>query len=94
MLVTGCRAGSCAFRLGNRWTEERLAGMREPHLRAIPPGKTLRIAWAGRGEEAELAVALDDLRRALATERLQNAEPIAGPIANRIVPSTKLTAHG
>jgi len=65
VLVAGCRAGGCAFRLGNRWTEERLAGMREPHLRASAPGKSLRIAWADRGEEARLAVVLDDLRRAL-----------------------------
>ena len=34
VLVTGCRAGGCEFRLGNRWTADRLAGMREPHLRA------------------------------------------------------------
>ena len=86
VLVTGCRAGGCAFRLGNRWTEERLAGMREPHLRASPPGKALRIAWADRGEEAELAAVLDEMRRVLAAERLH-------PIAEPIVASTRMTAH-
>jgi coenzyme F420-reducing hydrogenase delta subunit/ferredoxin len=90
VLVTGCRAGGCAFRLGNRWTEERLAGMREPHMRASPSGKALHIAWADRGEEAELAVVLDELRHALAAERLHNADPIADPI----VPSTRRTALG
>jgi len=90
VLVTGCRAGGCGFRLGNRWTEERLAGLREPHLRASIPGKALRIAWAGRGEEAELALVLDDLRQALAAERLRNADPIANPI----VASTRMTVHG
>jgi hypothetical protein len=40
----------------------------------------LRLAWADRGEEAELAVALDDLRQALAAERLHNMAPIADPI--------------
>jgi coenzyme F420-reducing hydrogenase delta subunit/quinol-cytochrome oxidoreductase complex cytochrome b subunit len=94
VLVTGCRAGGCAFRLGNRWTEERLAGMREPHLRAPPPGKALRIAWADRGEESELAVVLDDLRQALAAERLHIANPIADPSADRTVPSTRMTVHG
>ncbi len=94
VLVTGCRAGGCAFRLGNRWTEERLAGMREPHLRASPPGKALRIAWADRGEEAELAVVLDDLRQALAAERLHKQDSIADPIVDPIVPSTRMTAHG
>lgn len=90
VLVSACRAGGCAFRLGNRWTEERLAGTREPHMRAGPPGKALRIAWADRGEEAELALALDELRQALAAEPLHNA----GPIADPIVPSTRMSAHG
>jgi coenzyme F420-reducing hydrogenase delta subunit/ferredoxin len=90
VLVTGCRAGGCAFRLGNRWTEERLAGVREPHLRASPPGKALRIAWADRGEEAALGVVLDDLRQALAAERLHDTDPSAGPI----VPSARMSAHG
>jgi len=86
VLVTGCRDNGCAFRLGNRWTEERLAGTREPHLRPSPPGKDLRIAWADRGEEAELAVVLDDLRQALVAEQLYDTNPI--------VPSTGTTAHG
>ena len=94
VLVTGCRAGACAFRLGNRWTEERLAGLREPHLRASPAGKILRIAWADRGEEAELALVLDAMRQSLAAERLHNSDPIADSTADPIVPSNRVTAHG
>jgi len=98
VLVTGCRAGGCAFRLGNRWTEERFAGMREPHLRGSLPGKALRVAWASLGEEAELSAVLDDLRQTLAAERLHNAVPISVPIADQIadpiVPSTGMTVHG
>ncbi len=90
VLMTGCRAGGCAFRLGNRWTGERLAGMREPHLRASPPGNALRIAWADRGEEVGLGAALDDLRQALAAERSRNVDPIANPIAA----SAGTMAHG
>ncbi len=59
-------------------------------MRAIPAGKTLRIAWTDCGEEAELAAALDELRQALAAERLHNA----GPIADAIIPSTRMTVHG
>jgi len=94
VLVTGCRAGGCAFRLGNRWTEERLAGLREPHLRASLPGAALRIAWAERGEEAELAVVLDAMRQALAAERLHLADPGADPSARPIEPSTRMSVHG
>ncbi|MBK5105613.1 MAG: hypothetical protein JJE42_15315, partial [Burkholderiales bacterium] len=64
--------------------------MREPHLRTSTPGKTLRITWADRGEEAELSFVLEDLRRALAAERLHNA----GPVTDSIVPSTRMTMHG
>ena len=64
--------------------------MREPHLRATPPGKALRIVWADGGEEARLAVALDDLRQTLAAERLRDMNPIADPI----VPPARMTVHG
>jgi quinol-cytochrome oxidoreductase complex cytochrome b subunit/coenzyme F420-reducing hydrogenase delta subunit/Pyruvate/2-oxoacid:ferredoxin oxidoreductase delta subunit len=66
VLVTGCREGDCAFRLGNRWVAERLAGAREPHLRAVVPRERVRVAWAGRGGEAGLARELDAFRRDLA----------------------------
>jgi hypothetical protein len=48
VLVASCSdTGGCAFRLGARWTAERLAGAREPHLRASVPRRT-RDARAGR----------------------------------------------
>ena len=62
VLVTGCRDGDCAFRLGNRWTEERLAGAREPQLRAPAPAGRIRVAWVGRGDAGTLAAALQSLR--------------------------------
>ncbi len=80
VMVSGCRANGCAYRLGNRWTEERLAGAREPHLRRSVPNEAFRIAWADRGEEAELAAALDDLRQALRLKRPYNANSIHRPL--------------
>ena len=84
VLVTGCRAGGCAYRLGNRWTEERLAGTREPHLRRSVRREALRIAWADRDEDDDLAAALDEFRRVLAQTRLHDS----------IVASTGMSAHG
>lgn len=66
VLVTGCRDGDCAFRLGNRWMDERLAGVREPHLRAAVPAGRVRVAWVGRGDVVALAAALQSLRDDLA----------------------------
>jgi coenzyme F420-reducing hydrogenase delta subunit/ferredoxin len=71
VLVTGCRDGDCAYRLGNRWTEERLAGEREPHLRSTVAKERVRVFWAGGADLAALRVELQEFRGALAglTER-------------------------
>lgn len=62
VLVASCRDGGCAFRLGARWTAERLAGAREPRLRSsVPRDRVLRVE-ADAGEEARLHAALAELR--------------------------------
>lgn len=63
VLVAGCREGACAYRLGQRWTAERLARTREPRLRQQVPEHGLGVVWADAGDEAALAAALDGLRR-------------------------------
>jgi ferredoxin len=63
VLVSACSEGGCEYRLGQRWTDERLAGAREPHLRASVPREQVATAWADAGEEAALKVALEGLRR-------------------------------
>jgi len=65
VLITGCRDGDCQYRLGNRWTEERLAGAREPHLRALVPRERVRVAWAGPTDTEPLAAEHERFRRAL-----------------------------
>ncbi|MCC7326485.1 MAG: hydrogenase iron-sulfur subunit [Burkholderiales bacterium] len=65
VLITGCRDGDCSFRLGNRLTSERMAGRREPHLRAAVPSKRVRVQWAGRGETARIRTALAAFRAEL-----------------------------
>ena len=66
VLVSGCREGGCEFRLGQRWTEQRLRGEREPHLRTTVPPERWRVVWADAGDEAALRLALDRLREQLA----------------------------
>jgi coenzyme F420-reducing hydrogenase delta subunit len=73
VMVTGCRENGCAYRLGNLWAEERLAGKREPHLRANVSRDAVRIFWADRGDEAGLAAALGELRQVLEPGRRQDA---------------------
>lgn len=62
VVVTGCGEGDCAFRLGQRWTEERLRGAREPHLRAGVARDRLRVVWPRAGHPGAVLDALDDLR--------------------------------
>ena len=47
VFLTGCRAGDCFDRLGHRWTEQRIAGERDPHLRKRVPRERLVRYWAG-----------------------------------------------
>ncbi len=66
VLVTGCREGGCEFRLGARWTQQRLLGEREPQLRASVPRERIEVTWADAGDETDVAAALDALRRRVA----------------------------
>ncbi len=68
VLLLGCREGECAYRLGTDLTGARLAGAREPHLRANVSRSRVRVAACGAGEEAQAAAELVQLRRALARE--------------------------
>ncbi len=74
VLVSGCQPGGCEFRLGTRWTEERLLGLREPHLRTEVPRERLEVAWADAGEEEPLRRALARLR-----ERVRGIHDSMGP---------------
>ena len=54
VLINGCREGGCEFRLGQRWTAQRLSGEREPHLRSSVPAERWRTAWTDPGDERAL----------------------------------------
>lgn len=62
VLVSACLDNGCEFRLGERWTVERLLGTREPHLRASVPADRLVMAPAGAGDEDRVQCALQALR--------------------------------
>ena len=65
VLVSGCPAGACEYRLGQRWAAERLQGQREPHLRALEQPERLAVAWVDAADASSLRAALDALRRRL-----------------------------
>ena len=62
VLVVTCREGGCAFRLGERWTRERLQGLRQPRLRASVSEEAWALVAADAGDETALSSALASLR--------------------------------
>jgi coenzyme F420-reducing hydrogenase delta subunit/quinol-cytochrome oxidoreductase complex cytochrome b subunit len=75
VLISGCREGDCEFRFGNRWTVQRINGEREPHLRKHVHHDRLRLVWASRWEQRQLARQLADFRRALCRPTDREASP-------------------
>jgi len=77
VFFTGCRAGDCFERLGARWTEERVAGERDPQLRRRVPRERIAMFWAGIDRGAELAQALSRFRTRLRELHASQAPAVA-----------------
>jgi coenzyme F420-reducing hydrogenase delta subunit/ferredoxin len=63
VVVAACREGGCEFRFGERWTAQRLSGLREPHLRESVQRDRVALVFAAAGDEAALARAIESLRQ-------------------------------
>jgi coenzyme F420-reducing hydrogenase delta subunit/ferredoxin len=74
VMIAEC-GGDCAFRLGKRWTEERMAGEREPHLRAGVARERVSVAWLGDGGASRFHRALAEFRDSIATDRRRALPP-------------------
>jgi coenzyme F420-reducing hydrogenase delta subunit len=59
VFLAGCVEGDCHYRLGIEWTQQRLAGERDPYLRKRVPRERIGVSWCGithgRKLEHELA---------------------------------------
>ncbi|HEY7581445.1 MAG TPA: cytochrome b N-terminal domain-containing protein [Acetobacteraceae bacterium] len=82
VLLAGCGQDDCYNRLGVRWTEQRLAGTRDPRLRARVPRERLATSWTARHEAARLAKDIADFAARLA------ALPPAAAVTRTSVPET------
>ena len=51
VLLAGCRSGECHFRLGDRYTEERIAGQRDPALRERVVRDRIGVSWRGAADQ-------------------------------------------
>ena len=70
--IAGCAERDCQHRQGVEWTKQRIAGERDPYLRARVPRERIKMIWAGPTETArflrEFAVFKDRLA-ALSSEK-------------------------
>ncbi|WP_300335179.1 hydrogenase iron-sulfur subunit [Accumulibacter sp.] len=72
VVVTACRDGGCDFRLGERWTSERLLGEREPHLRHSVPPSRLQPLLCSAHDHSALATAVAEFRNRIETLGVAN----------------------
>lgn len=69
VLLAGCDDADCRHRLGQRWTEARLARTRDPRLRGRIDRDLVAAVWAGPLRQAEFAATLQGLRARIAARR-------------------------
>ena len=65
VFLTGCAEGNCFYRQGIDWTEQRIAGTRDPHLRARVPRARLATGWYGVGGKTRLKASLKEFQDGL-----------------------------
>ena len=66
VMIAGCAAGDCEFRLGGEWLAARVAGERQPRLRLARDRRhRLRIVGTGSGDASALMRELTAFRAAL-----------------------------
>ena len=65
VFLTGCRDGDCTFRLGIKWTGERIGGQRDPRLRKRVNQQRIGKYWAGLTRRKEFFRQLKEFRQHL-----------------------------
>lgn len=66
VILTGCPDCACVNRLGVRWTEQRIDGLRDPRLRPRVPRERIVRVWLARHERGRLATKVAAFRARLA----------------------------
>lgn len=66
VMIAGCAANACYNRKGMTWLGLRLAGKRDPQLRARVPRERIRTVWAGRLGARALAREIENFSAELA----------------------------
>jgi len=84
LLLAGCAPGDCHHRLGDRWTEERIGGQRDPWLRQRVPRERIAVSWLGRADRSRRAAEIAEFRA-----RLRALPPLARGERHQLAPATR-----
>jgi coenzyme F420-reducing hydrogenase delta subunit/ferredoxin len=68
VFLSGCNSGDCHNRFGVHWTQERLAGTRDPHLRARVSRERIGQLWVSARERRRLQDAVQIFQDGLPTD--------------------------
>lgn len=83
VMVAACPEDDCEFRFGVQWTAQRLAGAREPRLRAGVDREQVAFVHAAREERAVLEAKLADFSRRMdSAEGAVAGAPLTGVTEN------------
>jgi ferredoxin/coenzyme F420-reducing hydrogenase delta subunit len=77
VVIAGCADCACYNRVGVAWTEQRIAGLRDPYLRSRVPRERLAAVWASPTEARRFQRALSEFTAAVAA--LPPHQPETGP---------------
>jgi ferredoxin/cytochrome b len=84
VFLAGCAKEDCYERLGDRWTEQRIAAQRDPHLRGRVSRERIALSWRLPHQVRTRRESLAEFRehlRALGRGTVVSAGPAAAPAA-------------
>jgi ferredoxin len=78
VLLAACTDNNCYFRFGERWTSQRIARQRDPHLRARVPAERLATCQTGPLGRRKLESAIKDLTASVARSKGDGQAAVSG----------------
>ena len=81
VVIAGCAERSCYNRLGAAWTEQRIAGVRDPYLRARVPRSRVKTIWASPTEQSRFAAEMAEFTAALSKLPPDETKPLPASLS-------------
>jgi ferredoxin/coenzyme F420-reducing hydrogenase delta subunit len=75
LVIAGCAESACYNRLGVAWTEQRIAGQRDPYLRARVPRERILTVWASVFSRRRVLAQIETFRTKLMGLPAKSARP-------------------